>query len=804
MKRFLFLLLPLILLVQATHSQSKNPGIIYGSIIDSKSKVPVEYANIVVYDTTKKMVTGVVSDSSGHFRIKDVPWGFYYIEYSFIGYNKQKSELFTLSKKSPQKEFRQLHLIPVVQTMEEVNITAEKSMMVTKIDRKVFNVDKDILAQTGTAMDMLRNIPSLAVDMDGNISLRGSENVTVLINGRPSLMAGIANLDQMPASLIEKIEVITNPSAKYRPDGTGGIINIILKKEQKAGFNTSLGANVGNHDRFNTNVQLNLNSGPFNVYGSYGFRQDYRIRSGESYSQNIDTANSTSTYLTQSSNGTAKMRSNLAQLGADWTFTKKDILGLSGTLNIRNTNRNDLTTNLYQDMQFDTTEQFERQMNGSESEQGYGLKGFYEHNFTKDKEHQFRFDFDYQYDKEKEDDYWTNTYTYPTYPLSRDHSLATNAQREINTVINYNRPMGELFALEAGYEGTTSLLDQIQDVYHQDNDTSSWIYDPSSSTQFKGGQSILALYGLVNFTWKSFGAMFGLRAEEALLDLNYNQSDSSTTTSYFALYPTLHLDLKMGRNEWQMNYSRRVNRPDVEDLNPFPEYRDPRNIFQGNPNLKPEDIHSIELGYSFQNKGLTLIPTLFYRYKVNGITRVTTPVNDTVYLTTMENLSKDQSSGIDFSGIFQWPKVASFNFSASAFYNEIDASNIGYSDQQGAFSWNAKVNASFYITKTTLFQVNGQYRSKALTAQGYRMPTWVVNMGFRQDFWKKRFSLIATISDLFDSQKWQMKINTPVLVQESTRRRDARAFYIGFVYNFSTNGTKKSKDPKFEFENGGE
>jgi hypothetical protein len=169
----------------------------------------------------------------------------------------------------------------------------------------------------------------------------------------------------------------------------------------------------------------------------------------------------------------------------------------------------------------------------------------------------------------------------------------------------------------------------------------------------------------------------------------------------------------------------------------------------------------------------------------------------------MENVASDQSAGIDLSGSWQIGKIASINFSASAFYNEIDASNIGYSSKKGAFSWNAKINASVNFTNTTLFQVNGQYRSEALTPQGYRLPSWVVNLGFRQDFWKKRISVVATVSDLFNSQAWKVNTSTPVLVLESTRRRDARVIYGGLVFNFGTN-EKKSKEPKFEFDNGGE
>ena len=626
-------------------------GVISGKIIDTKNLEPVEYANIVLYDTVKNaMVSGVVSDSNGLFRLNDIPFGHYFIEYSFIGYAKQRSKILSLSRRNSRIDLGALKLAPTAVTMEEVNISAEKSMMISRIDRKVFNVQKDIMAQTGTAIDMLQTIPSVMVDVDGNISLRGSQSVTVLINGRPSVMAGTANLEQMPATLIERIEIITNPSAKYRPDGTGGIINIILKKERKTGFNGILGANAGNHSRFNTNLQLNHNTGVVNLFGSYGFRQDYRMRTGEMYSQTIDTVSGQSLYLWQSSEGTNRLVSHLAQIGVDWTPNKKEMAGISVTYHNRSVYRNDQASNLYQNNEMAPTEEFIRFLDGSEKENSAGLKAYYEHVFSKENEHQLNFDFEYQAESEKEDDYWTNVYHFPEYPEEKDHTLGNNSQQEINAFFNYTRPLWKEASLETGYEGITSLMNQDQDVFHMAADPSAWVLDTEESTKFYGNQSVLAVYALLNYSWKKLSIMGGLRAEETLLDLEFDSAGQGLRTGYFALYPTLHLGLSSGENEWQLNYSRRVNRPDVDDMNPYPEYRDPRNIFRGNPDLQPEDIHSIECGYSYHPEPVTLIPTLFYRYKVNGFRRVTRSINDTVMETTMENLSSDQSAGIDFSG----------------------------------------------------------------------------------------------------------------------------------------------------------
>jgi outer membrane receptor protein involved in Fe transport len=781
-------------------SQVRQPGTVSGRIVDSQTDAPVEYANIILRDTlSKQMVRGVVSDSTGSFRITDVPFGTYFVEYTFIGYKKQVSKAVTVERKSSRIDVGELRLASAAITMDEVTITGERNMMINKIDRKVFNVQKDISAQTGTVTDILQTIPSVSVDMDGNISLRGSGTVTILINGRPSVMTGMANLDQMPASMVERIEIITNPSAKYQPDGTAGIINIVLKKQRKAGFNGVLGANAGNRERFNTNIQLNYNTGNVNLFGSYGFRHDNRLRSGELSSQSIDTATNESVYLDQNTSGKAIPSSQLGRLGMDWAITGKDAAGISGTYNYRQVKRDDEAWSQYQNNEQVPSEEFTRTMNGIEAQESAGLAAFYEHTFNREQEHLFRADFEYQGDVETEDGNYTTVYKFPVYPNGMDQTHGNNAERQITLSLDYSRPLWKNAALETGYQGEVQLSDQDTKVLHWEPD--GWVTDTTAGNSFSGSQAIHALYTTLSYTWKKFSVMGGLRAEETLLNLDFKTADTTSDDSYFAIYPTLHMSLALGENEVQLNYSRRINRPDVEDLNPAPEYRDPRNIFVGNPNLKPEDIHSFEAGYALHKDNLGLVPTLFYRYKVNGFTMVTSNLNDTVLVTTMENLNKDQSAGLDLSGSWSIAKIANLNFSASGFYSQIDASDIGYSSNKNTFSWNAKLYASVSITKTTLFQVNGQYRSKALTAQGMREPSWVLNLGLRQDLWKKKVSIIYTVSDIFGSQVFRNTVDTPELVQRSMRKRDGRVMYLGFVYNFGTNG-KKAKEAKFEFDNG--
>ena len=804
MARPIFLIF-LLIIISATISsaQSRPNGTIFGKVIDSETNSPVEYANIALVDTLNgRIVSGAVTDSSGAFKLTGIPNGIYFLDYSFIGYLKQRSKPIGIDRKNNRVELGVLALKPSAQNMKEVTVTAEKNMIISKIDRKIFNVQQDIMAQTGTVTDVLQNIPAVTVDMDGNVSLRGSGNVTILINGRPSSMTGSASLEQMPASLIERIEVITNPSAKYRPDGTAGIINIVLKKNRKAGFNTVIGGNVGNHDRYTGNLQLNLNTGKVNLFGSYGFRKDYRWRASDLYSQSIDTSNGQSNYYYQYSEGYAKPVSNLGTLGFDWSISDKDVAGVTTTINYRDLTRFSTSYNQYRNDSMVPTENFIRYQEGPDYETSFGANAFYEHTFNEASEHKLRVDFVFQYDDEHENYSYTSVYSLPLYPNQLSYNYNHIIQQKYNLAVTYTCPLWKNASLETGYDGNMEISNQDFLVQNYDNENRTWITDTTLTNHFIGNQTVHAVFGTLSYTIKKFSFMAGVRPELAILKLDYITWKSVVNQTYFAVYPTLHLSLASGKNEWQLNYSRRVNRPSPEDMNPVPEYRDPRNFFVGNPDLKPEDIHSFELGYAVKSKGVNLIPTIFYRYRLNGFTTVTYNLNDSVLVTTMANLSHDQSAGIDFSGNAQFAKIFNVNFSASGYYNEIDASNIGFSKNKAAWSWNAKVNASVSITKSTILQVNGQYRSSVLTPQGMRYPNWVVNLGFRQDFFKKKLSFLFTVSDLFNSNYNKSNVNTSVLVQESYRRRDAPVFYAGVVFNFSTiEKSKKEKEVKFEFDN---
>ncbi len=294
--------------------------------------------------------------------------------------------------------------------------------------------------------------------------------------------------------------------------------------------------------------------------------------------------------------------------------------------------------------------------------------------------------------------------------------------------------------------------------------------------------------------------MAGLRAEGASLKSNLVTLDSVITNTYFSLYPTLHLSYKLSTlTELQLSYSRRTRRPDGDELNPFPEYRDPRNVSAGNPKLLPEYVHSIELGCQFQNEVVTILPALFYRYTYNRFTSVTQAINDTTLLTTRQNLSNDQSGGMELIVSANLGDLITVHGSANAFLNQIDASNLGFSNKKSIATWSSTLTIDMKLSESSRLQINSNYNSSRLTPQGEQSSSYVFNTGFRQELFESKLSLVLTIADVFKTLRREFALNTPALDQTVVNRRDSRIVFLGFTYRFGVQ-SKKSREEQLHYD----
>jgi len=775
-----------------------------GKIIEKGSNKPVEFVTVkLVVKADSTFFSGCITDAAGSFSLKNIPINDYYVEYSSIGFKPSRSKPFNVATAKGNLNLGSLELSTESQLLNEVVVTGQRQMFNNSIDRKVFNIERDMLSQSGAVTDLLQNIPSVEVGIDGNVSLRGSENVMVLINGKTSMltMANRADiLSQLPANTVDRIEVITNPSAKYKPDGTSGIINIVLKKNTNTGLNGSLVANGGNRSRYNSNLTLNYNPGKLNLFGSIGFRQDDRPRYNND-NRKI-TTNNIVTYEDLHGEDMGRPKSIVSNFGLTYDLNKFNQIGLSGNTFSRTMIKNSFTDYLNSDAQRNLTSQYVRNGRTSAPESELGLAAFWQHKFKKE-DHEIQFDYEYQHSPEKEDNYYNDQYSLPVTPTTYDNTFIHNNTNEHLLSIEYKNPLREDMSLEAGYKGDFSTGDfnyVIENMINGDLVQPVWMIDPSHSNDFRFTQNVNALYTTFGQTIDKFSYMVGLRYEHSQVESRLiTPRDSVIPNNYSNLYPSLHLTEKIGKNgELQLNYSRRVNRPESEDLNPNPEYNDPQNLRAGNPKLKPEFIHSIELGYQFKIGTTTVIPTLFYHNKYNGFTQIIVPLPNGVFLSTRENLSRNQSAGFELVSTFVIHKFLTGNLSSNVFYDQIDASNLGYSSNKSNITWSAKISATATITPTTMMQVTASYKAPQLTPQGSMLARYGMNIGARHDVLKKKGSIIATISDPFNTMTESSTMETQFLTKTTVRKRDARVFYLGFVYHFGA--SKKVKEEALKFD----
>lgn len=794
-------LLFIISFLNFTFAQDPSNGTLTGKIIDESSGSGIQLVNIVVLKAIDSaQVTGTASLKDGKFTVTGIPAGKYRVKFSSIGYKEKYINDVVFSQKINKKELGEIILQPVTVDLNEILVSSKKESFNNSIDRKVYNVEKDIMSKTGTASELLQNIPSVQVDIDGNISLRGSGNVIIMINGKTSPLlakSAPAVLEQMPANSIEKIEVITNPSAKYKPDGNSGIINIVLKKDTGTGLNGAITGNVGNKERYNGNISINYNPGTVNIYGSYGFRQDNRSRYN---TDNRELYNATGTvFYNDKSSSTAKPFFQIASGGMDYSIDKKNKLGFS--LNYMHHDMNRDETNLKKTFNSNNliTEDYDRIRKENSYEKELETSVNFQHNFPEE-DHTLKAEFKYSYSPELEENKYSNFYRTPLLAPGYDNTSIYQSGLQKNIDIEYSNPLSDNSTLEAGYAGEFDTPEfSYRGETYSDN-LKTFVRDFNKTNHFVMDEQINAMYTTYSKSFGAFGFLAGLRAENAFVKSHLIDNDSVISSKAFNLFPTMHLSYKFSETDQvQLNYSKRIRRPEGDDLNPFPEYQDPKNIRAGNPNLLPEFYHSIEFGYQKQFEHISFIPSIYYRYTNNKFTSVIKPLNDSVFLTTMQNLSSDQSAGLEFILSASYNGTLSSNLSANVFYSEIDASNIGYSSKKSTTAWSGSWNFNVNFTSTTMFQMNSNYRSVRLTPQGEYNASYVVNFGVRQDLFDDKVSLIFTLSDLFNSLKRKMELNTSLLKQYAVNERDSRIFYLGVTYHFGRS-EKKSKEKQLQYD----
>ena len=792
-----WLIMAVLIISPVIHIYAQQKTYLSGTIKDRTTSQPMEKVSVeLLADSSGKSIAIVTTDNSGKFRFEQLDTGRYIINISSSGYTPVERDIHL----TRDLDLGEIVVLQASKSLKEVVVTARKTPMSATVDRKIYNVEQDLLASAGSASDILRNVPSVEVGLEGEISLRGSPEVTILINGRPSTMMGANRaevLQQLPANSIERIEVITNPSSKYRPDGSAGIINIVLKKNVKLGFNGSALANVGTRQRYNGGLTLNYKKGKFNGFVTGNIRQEERNRYGTIDRHYLDSIGKADNYYKEYRRSKSRPLSEFINGGIVFTPGERNEFGINANYLHRFQTRKDTIYREFYSHNGLPTSLFIRTRNAPATDIENNITAYWQHNFAKEG-HELRIEGSSSYEKEDERNYYQNAFSYPSTDTTWDNVWVHQVDHDYQLTADYSLPISESSSLELGYMGLFSGVNILFYNELYDKGLGEFVTDSSTSSLFDFNEDVHAIYGLYHQSFEKFNFSAGLRAETAYRVSDLVTLDSLVKYNYFQVYPTLHLGYKLKNGELQLNYSKRVNRPECDQLNPFPEYIDPLNLFAGNPNLQPEYIHSVELGYQIKAGKYSIVPSLYYRYKFNSFTSVVKQINDTVLLRTEENLASEESAGLEVIFSAKPSKFFNMNLSTNIFYNTINAENLGYNEKKSIMSMNTSANLNFSFTKTTSLQVSGNYRSSRQTPQGTIYPSFVMNLGARQDLLKSKLSITATVSDVLKTLRQKSIVNTDFLYQTAINTRDSRVFYIGVNYRFGFHQKKQESEIEYD------
>jgi outer membrane receptor protein involved in Fe transport len=625
-------------------------GTVSGRVVDRLTNLPVEYANIVIFRSDTTVVNGSVTTGEGVFMINDLPFGKYLVKVSFIGYEDLWIDTLWLNGRNRNVVFEKIALEQTAQVLGNVQVTAQRSVLEMQIDRRVFNVDQSIVSQGQTATEVLETVPSVEVDMDGNVSLRGSGNVTILVDGRPSAMMGsdvATALKQIPASMIESIEIITNPSAKYDPEGMSGIINIKLKKDRKAGINGVASAGYGTWGKYNASLNLNYRTQKYNLFANYSLNNRNFFRTGTTMTTNKQNPDSFF-YTEQEMFMKGYSKNHMLRGGADWFINSKNTLSAFVTYNTNQRSSNDTVSTIYQDVNRAISALTDRYSLGDDHGNGHNVVMTWQRQFSKQGQ-ELLVDANYSSNMGHENSEYLDQYTLMNYLpsdlLRNDTRHVLDRNRVASLQADYTHPISATSRLETGARLGYRDLDTDQEAMFFDTVSNGWISDTNRSNHYLYNEWIAAGYATWSGKVKKLSYKGGLRFEQTFTRGELINTADTFNNSYPALFPSVHFSYKQSKEtEYQLSYSRRISRPRSRMLNPFADYSDPMNIRQGNPWLEPEYTHSLEFGYSRYFKKFSLISSIFYRQVNDQIERFKIIDPEGVTIMTFRNLSREFST----------------------------------------------------------------------------------------------------------------------------------------------------------------
>jgi len=756
--------------------------IIKGQIVDAENSAPLEYANIVLKNLRRDMrPSGTVTDAEGKFQLEIMMPGIYSVKADYIGYYAQTIDSVIIRPRQQEIDLGIIHLKPAVLQGEDVTVEAERVAVEYQIDKKVINVDQHYTAVSGTAVDVLENVPSVSVDVEGNVSLRGSENFTVLVDNRPTVLEPSDALMQIPSSSIKHIEIITNPSAKYDPDGTSGIVNVITKKRSMDGASGIANISGGLNDKYGVDFLLNYRFDGWNFF--LGADYNKRTHPGSSESQNETTQNDTTSFVY--SEGDARWMRVFYGLRAGFGYQgSNDDVQVGFRYGSRDRERR---SDLSFDEWTEPGDNLTQYISESVFDRGgdfYSINMDYTHSFAK-KGHEIATQVNYSR-RGGDEDNRNALYDLDGIMTSGQKGTESGPSRRWRIKLDYTLPLGETNRFEAGLQSRIGTSDDENELYEYQTDTQTYQFMEEFSHDTQYDREIHSLYTIYAGELGRFGYQGGVRGEYTFREITMTGEGEPFKIDRWDVFPTFHFSYKYSTGHQIMtSYTRRIERSRGWYLEPFLTWSDAYNVRRGNPDLKPEYIDSYELGYQKIFGKSMLSFEAYRRITHNKVERVRSVYAPNVMLHTIDNVGKDYLLGAEIMLNLEMVKAWNLNLMGDLYDYKIEGELYGASFSRGSFNWRVRMNNTFQLWKSTRLQINGFYNSPSVRAQGRREGFIRTDFALRQEFMDKKFSATLQVRDLFGLSKFEFESEGPNFFSHTVFERESPIVMLTLQANFN-------------------
>lgn len=769
-----------------------------GTITEGNSEIPLGFATVQLIKD-EQVVSGTEADADGNFIIFIEKKGDYKLKISYIGFQDITKNI-TINDNNPRLNLGKIVLNTGNLETEEIVVEGERSAIEFDAEKKIFNVEKSMTTKGGTAIDVIRNLPSVSVDIDGNISFRGDQNVKILIDGKPYGMNSANRnriLEQIPADQVEKVELISNPSAKYEAEGATGIINLVLKKNDISGYNGGFTLNAGTRDKYAGAFNLNFRNNKLAFSSSYDYRLNNSIINADNFI-NYYTDNST---LIQKNTGTYRNQGHLFKTSLDYYFDKQSSITGSFNYNDRKGTRKE---NSVIDIYDNQGSSYNTLSSTVDEFKGFNLDAAlnYTRKYSNPKD---MLTMDFTFNKTKDID---NINLDEYYSLAIDPSLekynGDENNNEINIQSDYVKNISENSKIETGVKGNWKINKRNYEALYFDYNTGGYLNNADKSNLFNFDEQIYSAYVTYSGNLGIISYNAGLRAEQTNSAGELVTTNNTFNKNYFDIFPSAVVSAKLGMmQQIQLSYSRRINRPTMQVLNPFRFIIDPINSFQGNPELQPEYINSLELSYIQYTPFGFLTPSVFYRNSENMIARSRDLLDSIRTVTTFNNYGSVQAYGLEFVFNTNLFKIWSFNGSVSYYRSIVDAENLQQGFKNDNYTWGTRLSSTVKLPNIADLQMTYFYSGVRYVAQGTVEPFQSFDVILKRDFMDKRFDVALKFSDIFNTLKFNINLDDPRFYETFTRKRDTQNVALILTYRFGTDDSKTGNDRKRKGDNNG-